>query len=148
MPVWPEAFVGSITHTDGWASAAVAAAGTLLGLGIDSERILAEEKALKLGGRYASEGERLMQVAMGEQPGLFFTLLFSGKESLYKAVFPSSGIHFAFEDTELVSLDFDSRTFRLRCKRAIGLGLSSGKEVLGRFETGPDIVHTAIEFVA
>src|SRR6185503_18375584 len=52
-PLWPEGVVGSITHTDDVAAAAVASAADVLSLGIDTERIMSESQARELNGTVA-----------------------------------------------------------------------------------------------
>ena len=109
-PRWPDGVVGSMTHCDGYRAAAVARAADLTALGIDAEphgplpdgvleAVAREEELARLDGlRRAS-------------PGVHWDrLLFSAKESVYKAWFPVTGRWLGFEDA---SLAFDpGGTFR------------------------------------
>src|SRR5438477_2435288 len=47
-PVWPTGIVGSITHTDGFVSAAVTRASLARGIGIDSEKILTPQTTAEI----------------------------------------------------------------------------------------------------
>lgn len=84
-PVWPEGVVGSITHTRGFCAAAVARRSEIAGLGVDAEQRGAVTP--KLGGRVCTEPERAWMERTPPPPGGDWeTLLFSAKESLYKAI--------------------------------------------------------------
>jgi enterobactin synthetase component D len=153
LPVWPEGFVGSITHKGGYVSAAVARDRVLRGIGIDSERELADAEALKLRDSIATERERELVRTLAEAeasrgfaargPGLLYTILFSAKESLYKALFPEVRVFFGFHDAELVSLA--EGAFRLKLLRGLGQAYPRGWECEGRFAQLDARVHTAIE---
>jgi 4'-phosphopantetheinyl transferase EntD len=105
-PLWPPGVVGSLTHCAGYRAAAVADAGALLTLGID-----AEPHAPLPEGVLAAVGldvERAMVGALGgEDPGVHWDrVLFSAKESVYKAWFPVARRWLGFEDVRIV-LDRD-----------------------------------------
>lgn len=114
-PTWPKGTVGSITHSDHWAAALVAKQEQFLGVGIDIERCLSKEDGQKLAGTLltANERERLNELTV-EQLALMVTLIFSLKESLFKALYPLVGKRFYFEDAELVAWDNAAGTARLR----------------------------------
>lgn len=97
-PVWPEGVVGSITHAHEYCAAAVAPANGVRKLGIDAE----VHRALKEGVREiianADELEMIRQLPEGIH---WDTVLFSAKESVYKAWFPSGG-PLGWEDVSVV----------------------------------------------
>jgi 4'-phosphopantetheinyl transferase EntD len=109
-PLWPEGVVGSITHCDGYRAAAVARASEIVAIGIDAE----PDAALPAGllARVALPQElpalRLLQSDLPDVP--WDRLLFSAKESVYKAWFPLVGCWLGFEDVS-VSLDPATCTF-------------------------------------
>ncbi len=88
-PAWPQGLIGSISHTDRLATAVVGQAKNMECLGIDVERIIAEATAQMIKHICCDEDE-LEEVAesqkMTREEAL--TLIFSSKESLYKAVYP------------------------------------------------------------
>jgi 4'-phosphopantetheinyl transferase EntD len=97
-PQWPSGFVGSITHCDGYRAAAVARAEQIAGIGID-----AEPNAALPGGvcrNVASDDEAvgLHELAVRDPDVAWDRLLFSAKESVYKAWFPLTGRWLGFDD--------------------------------------------------
>jgi enterobactin synthetase component D / holo-[acyl-carrier protein] synthase len=101
-PQWPDGVVGSITHCAGYRAAVVARARDLLTVGIDAEPA---GGALPHGvlDHVSLPVERAM---LGElsvtAPGVSWErLLFSAKESVYKAWFPLSRRWLGFEDAEI-----------------------------------------------
>lgn len=92
MPVFPEGSVGTLSHTDGVRVAVVGDARRWRSLGCDVE--VADPLPEEVTAMVTSEGERRMLAAVrrgpsGElAPGVAATVLFSAKESVYKAWFP------------------------------------------------------------
>ena len=93
-PVWPPGIIGSISHTDDIAIAAVARSSDLRSLGIDVESgDPLEPDLLKL----VCREEELAALAAGDlQPGLGAKLIFSAKESVYKCLWPLTGTFLEF----------------------------------------------------
>jgi 4'-phosphopantetheinyl transferase EntD len=103
-PQWPAGIVGSMTHCDGYRAAAVGRADAFAAIGID-----AEPHKLLPGGvlpRVASESERtaLAGLAAVAPEVCWDRILFSAKESVYKAWFPATGQRLGFSDAD-VELD-------------------------------------------
>jgi 4'-phosphopantetheinyl transferase EntD len=100
-PIWPEGTVGSITHCDGYRASAVARASDLLAIGIDAEPNQPLPQGLL--GDVARPEERPQLEELGSaQPSVHWDrLLFSAKESVYKAWFPLARRWLGFEDATL-----------------------------------------------
>ncbi|SBT37420.1 4'-phosphopantetheinyl transferase family protein [Micromonospora auratinigra] len=100
-PVWPAGVVGSITHCAGYRAAAVARRTELAGLGIDAE----PHEALPDGvaGTVTVAGEPGLLARLDrDHPAVHWgRVLFSAKESVYKAWYPLTGRWLGFEDAEL-----------------------------------------------
>jgi 4'-phosphopantetheinyl transferase EntD len=108
-PVWPEGVVGSITHCDGYRAAAVAHQGDVLTLGIDAEphgplpdgvldTILSTDTERRALAELAARTPRVH----GDR------LLFSAKETVYKAWYPFHRSMLDFTEAELTfTLDAD-----------------------------------------
>lgn len=115
-PVWPAGFEGSISHTVlgsvGVALCAVRPGSA--GIGLDMEAWLDEGEALRLWPVIADEGEwgRLARSSLGEARAL--TLLFSAKESLFKALYPRVGRYFDFLDASCLCLREGEITLALK----------------------------------
>ncbi|MFF1731091.1 4'-phosphopantetheinyl transferase [Streptomyces sp. NPDC058247] len=100
-PRWPEGVVGSMTHCPGYRAAAVAPRTRLLSLGIDAE----PHEPLPAGvlDLVADPVERAALARLARtHPGIHWdTLLFSAKESVFKAWFPLMGSWLDFTDARL-----------------------------------------------
>ena len=111
-PRWPPGVVGSITHCAGYRAAAAARGRDARALGVDAEPDQ-PLPALVLGG-IALPGERAMLRELAGAPGACWDrLLFSAKESVYKAWFPLTGRWLGFQDAQLTVNPADG-TFRAR----------------------------------
>lgn len=112
-PRWPAGIVGSITHCEGFRGCAAARRERLLTLGVDAE----PDAPLPAGllADVALPGERSMLARLAaEHPGPNWDrLLFSAKESVYKAWFPLARRWLGFEDAEL-AIDPERGTFEAR----------------------------------
>jgi 4'-phosphopantetheinyl transferase EntD len=111
-PLWPRGIVGSITHCAGYAAAAVTFERTLRGIGIDAEHIQALSPGLLR--HIATESEQAWMAA--RPPAFWDLLLFSAKESVFKAWYPIARTWLNFTDVEL-SIEPDDGRFRARVAR-------------------------------
>ena len=115
VPVWPDGVVGSITHAGRLATAAVAKASEAFGLGVDVEAVMSEQVAADIAGLIASEQESVFVTETLRLARLeTLTLVFSIKESVFKAVYPPTRRHFDYLDCAVVGLDPDGRRFAVR----------------------------------
>jgi 4'-phosphopantetheinyl transferase EntD len=112
-PQWPAGTVGSITHCDGYRAAALALEADLATIGIDAEVDAALPDGV-LDDVALPEERRALQLLARQEPGLNWDrLLFSIKESVYKAWFPLAERWLGFEDAR-VAIDPDRRSFGAR----------------------------------
>jgi 4'-phosphopantetheinyl transferase EntD len=110
-PIWPDGFVGSITHCRGYRAAAVTKRVSYLSIGIDAE----PHEPLPPGilERIACPEEVQALQALGTSGMCWDRILFSAKEAMYKAWFPLMRQWLGFEDAT-VSVDPGCATFRVR----------------------------------
>jgi 4'-phosphopantetheinyl transferase EntD len=103
-PGWPAGIVGSITHCAGYRAAAVARDHDVATIGLDAE----PHEPLPAGvlGAIASPGEQAAVAALAAARAgtCWDRMLFSAKESVYKAWFPLTRRWLGFEDAHI---DFD-----------------------------------------
>ncbi len=146
-PIWPEGFIGSITHHDGFASAVVAKRGTLRGIGLDAEAIMLPAFAKKISEHVASETElnHCLQFVQGWPFEQLITLLFSAKESIYKCLSPLVGKSFGFYSVEIVSIDLANQSFQAKLTEDLSSHYVAGMMMSGRFEVMSNRIHTSIE---
>lgn len=112
-PRWPAGIVGSITHCQGLRACAVAPAEKLATVGIDAEPNEPLPDGLLGDIALPVERERLRELARGAPGVCWDRLLFSIKESVYKAWFPLAERWLGFEDAS-VSIDAQQCTFEAR----------------------------------
>jgi len=102
-PVWPTAALGSITHTSTTAHAAVRPAGTCFGVGIDSELVDTAASAA-VAEFCCTPFERARWLATTRDDAML-VVIFSAKESFYKAVHRSVGRFIGFDEVEVIAMD-------------------------------------------
>ena len=96
VPVWPRGVIGSITHTHGWCGAVVARASELGALGADVEAKSALDP--ELWQRVCRPEERDFLGRHDQEPaGLLAKGVFSAKESIYKALYPTVRVFLDFQ---------------------------------------------------
>jgi enterobactin synthetase component D / holo-[acyl-carrier protein] synthase len=147
-PLWPNGIVGSITHCDGYRAVAIAPASALTTIGIDAEpHEPLPDGVLEV---IADEEERAWLARLGRShPQVCWDrLLFSAKESIYKAWFPLAHSWLGFEDAH-VELDLDTATFHAALLAPIPDHLDPSLGVLrGRWLIRDGLVLTAIAIAA
>ncbi|WP_309500930.1 4'-phosphopantetheinyl transferase superfamily protein [Bradyrhizobium arachidis] len=139
-PLWPPAVVGSITHCPGFCAAAVAFRASYHSIGIDAEI----DEALPPG--------LLAYIAVDEEqswltgaPGDIHwdRLLFSAKESIFKAWFPLTGAWLGFQDA-MVTFTANDHAFRARLSRPLPHTCGGTRELRGRFMFADGLIFTAV----
>jgi 4'-phosphopantetheinyl transferase EntD len=132
-PLWPRGIIGSITHCDGYCAAAVAREGSFAAIGIDAEPDAAlPEEVLE---RVTVPEERAW---LRERPAAlnWARLLFSAKESVFKAWFAMTGEWLDFTDA-CVAIDPECCCFRAEF-------LTGANTVVGgRYSLGGGLILTA-----
>jgi 4'-phosphopantetheinyl transferase EntD len=127
-PRWPDGVVGSMTHCDGYRGAAVARDRSIVSVGVDAEPNLPLPDGVEESVTLPEEREALARLAK-EHPGVAWDrLLFSAKESVYKAWFPLTRSWLGFEEC-VIDTDPPAGTFT-------GTLLVPGPVVDGRRLTG------------
>lgn len=101
MPQWPPGVVGSITHCAGYRAAAVARSGDLLAIGIDAEPDDWLPDGVLDIVSLPAERARLRALAEARPSVHWDRLLFSAKESVYKAWFPLARRWLGFDEAEI-----------------------------------------------
>jgi enterobactin synthetase component D len=145
VPLWPNGMVGSITHTGGFVSAAVALCKDAAGIGIDSESLMATKVALEVARLVATKSELAATKAktlLNESEAL--TLLFSAKESVFKCLYPLIEQVFDFLEIEIFIAETAPSRFTARLPVACLHNLPHEAELYGAFELDGSYCHTGI----
>jgi 4'-phosphopantetheinyl transferase EntD len=143
-PLWPTGVVGSITHCDGYRACAAARRTELKSVGIDAEPHEPLPEGLLPDIARPEEIPRLSELSRAVPTVHWDRLLFSAKESVYKAWFPLAERWLGFEDATL-TIDPDDGTFSARL--LVAGPVIDGTEVTGfdgRWLVREGLVLTAI----
>jgi 4'-phosphopantetheinyl transferase EntD len=140
-PAWPDGVVGSITHCAGYRACAVASAERMLTVGIDAEPH--EPLPPEVVEMIALPTERKALAALPS--GVHWDrVLFSAKESIYKAWFPLARRWLGFTEAA-VSIDPAAGTFHARLSKIATV--RNGElltEFAGRWRVSGGLILTAI----
>ncbi|MEU4210566.1 4'-phosphopantetheinyl transferase superfamily protein [Streptomyces sp. NPDC026206] len=146
-PQWPAGIVGSMTHCAGYRAAAVARDADVLTIGLDAEpnEPLPNDGVRELVTRPEEHGWLARLDA--ERPEVCWDrLVFSAKESVYKAWFPLTRLWLDFQDA-VVEVDPDARTFSARVLTPDPLLAATGNRLSGfdgRWLVRDGLIVTAI----
>jgi len=101
-PTWPEGVIGSMTHCDGYCAAAVARTGDVETLGIDAEVHAPLPDGVLEIISLPEERVRIAGLAARAPAEVHWDrVLFSAKESVYKAWFPLTRRWLGFEEADI-----------------------------------------------
>ena len=98
-PIWPQGITGSITHCEDYCAAAIADTKDVITIGIDAEPW--DKMSYEIQAHIATEEEYAHSDLDRSDPSAL-TLLFSAKESIYKALSPLTGLFFDFLSVKIV----------------------------------------------
>lgn len=132
VPRWPEGFIGSISHSAERAIALASNDTQIHHLGVDTERHQPEvmrEIAKILASR--TEAQFIARLPVAREWAL--TLLFSAKESLFKALYPAVHRGFDFMAAELQELERGKRRFTMRLTETLSERYMAGDCFEGYF---------------
>lgn len=142
-PAWPTDVVGTISHNQYWVGAAVAKKANLIGLGMDFEVMGRTKIALSSQIRSAGDIKSLPNFSDEE----LLTLIFSCKESLYKALHPIVKIFFGFEEAAVTKINLENNTFEIVLLSQVGpnFGPQGRNKFVGRFTIYHNSCLTVLE---
>jgi 4'-phosphopantetheinyl transferase EntD len=135
-PQWPPGIVGSITHCARYRAAAAAHARDVLSIGLDAELDEVLPGGVLEAVSLPGERERLRGL-MAVAPGTCWDrLLFSAKETTYKAWFPLARRWLDFED-----VDINARDGSFEARLLVPAPAVSGSPLARQRRTAPDGNH-------
>ena len=138
-PVWPVGLSGSISHTRRSALCAIGDRADLL-IGVDIEEMFPDAVARSVRAQVLAPDEEDAARWSGA-PEAVLPLVLSGKESLFKALFPQVRSYFGFEAARLRAIGQDDLVLELR--DSLGSGFPAGRRFRCGFAwSGADEVMT------
>lgn len=130
-PCWPAGFNGSLSHSAGTAFLLADHQGRLAGC--DVESWVSPQTADEITHLLMNEQEKLLLTACALPWTVAVTVLFSLKESLYKALWPVVRHYIDFMQAEITAFDPDTGQASLRLRERLGEELPQGREFAARF---------------
>lgn len=144
-PIWPEGFIGSISHTKFCAVCSLADNKTYSSVGIDIEKLIPRTRFETISKLITTESDQVfLSKFTGDDLLQVQTILFSGKEALYKAIFPHYLEYFGFQEASIVDIDFNNQLFTLEISSNTTLSKFNG-EYSGEFLMYKDHILTSIK---
>lgn len=111
-PIWPTAFAGSISHSSAHAAALVGRKTDFQAIGLDIQAFSEPQLADELKSMILTQNERNQFNNEPDQLTLF-DLIFSAKETLFKALYPKCQIFFDHQAAEVIEINKTEGTLRI-----------------------------------
>jgi 4'-phosphopantetheinyl transferase EntD len=148
-PRWPHGLLGSMTHCQGYCAAALARVDELASLGIDAEPHDRLPDGVLDATALPAEQTRLRALARSHPSVHWDRLLFSAKESVYKAWFPLTGrwLDFLEADIEIDPGATSDASGTFHARLLVPGPLVDGRRVEvfdGRWTARRDLLATAV----
>ncbi|MDX7991628.1 4'-phosphopantetheinyl transferase family protein [Xenorhabdus littoralis] len=137
-PVWPDNICGSISHS---ANCAIAFATTCSDkyrmIGVDIEQEIKTETINSVSASVINDTEAALLTACTLSFEQTFTLAFSIKESLFKALHPHVKRFFDFHAAEVTSIDCSDHTMSIKLLQTLSDEYRAGSQFHGNFALMP-----------
>jgi 4'-phosphopantetheinyl transferase EntD len=131
--LWPPTVIGSISHKDGHVIAVKVSMDTHNSIGVDLEKV--SKVSDQIEAKICNEDESAIVdrvAALGRMPRKdVLALIFSFKESIFKAHFPIGQMHFGFHDVTITEIAYDRREIFARMNRDTSKHSKSGHVTIG-----------------
>ena len=101
-PLWPEGISGAITHSGNWAAAAAGKTSDVLGIGIDLEDLERQVDTRISRHVCIPEEQKWLQECGEDLLEQNLKIIFSAKESIFKAFFPYTRTYLHFHDARIL----------------------------------------------
>jgi enterobactin synthetase component D len=142
FPVFPDLVKGSISHSRNMACCAITQSTGIEGLGIDVEHMITDTQIMNISDIIISSDEANLLLSTPFSYSQLFTAVFSAKESIFKALYPSVGYYFGFEYVALRHLEPDIGSFLFEITKTLSDRFPKGKLISTQFYILDDKVFT------
>ncbi len=143
-PIWPIAIIGSISHTHNKAYSAVGTKTDFDYIGIDFEEFISPSTSKDIASTIINPNEQARLASYNLNFEKLLTLVFSAKESLFKALYPQVNAYFDFSAAEMVSIAEQDNQFIIQLTQSLSSGMPKGKCFKGYFKLMNNHVLTVI----
>ncbi|WP_196583008.1 4'-phosphopantetheinyl transferase family protein [Aliivibrio fischeri] len=143
-PIWPQGFVGSISHTGTTVICAVSSVNDHQRIGLDIERIMAKKTVLELHDIVLVSQEYPLVRRDYQLDVATFTAIFSAKESLYKALYPEVKRYFDFLDAMVTQMDLQQGRFSIQLLQTLTPELKANLVFKGQVFINQNHIITSI----
>jgi len=135
-PKWQKGIIGTISHSNNIAVAVVGNRGQYSGVGVDIEKIPSNEIAKSL--LYLIEDIRENKIHQDSSlsPAEIFAIIFSGKEALFKALYPVVQTKFYFHDVGCIDINITQNSWTMLLTKTLSSKHFSGRMYRGWFYIG------------
>jgi enterobactin synthetase component D len=130
-PAWPAGFIGSISHSNGVVLCALARNCDIRLLGIDTEQLLTPDVAAELRASILLPQEQ--RLLPPQDAALWLSLIFSAKESLFKALYPQVKRFFPFSAAEVLAIQPSCGRLSIRLTESLSTDLPAGSSFSCQF---------------
>jgi len=143
-PLWPDGIVASISHNQEFALCAASKVEHYSSVGVDIETILTIEQYNDISNQILFDQEFDLIKTSKLSKNTFLSVVFSVKESLFKAIYKDVGYYFGFDAAELIAINVDKNSLKLALKEDLSSSHSRGKIFNAAFYIIQDKVLTII----
>ncbi|BCE03388.1 4'-phosphopantetheinyl transferase family protein [Marinicellulosiphila megalodicopiae] len=144
-PIWPDLILGSITHTHNTAMCIANMQSDFIGIGVDLEPLIDPQIIANIQNQIIFANDFFI---LKQHPKLqtqkIFTLIYSIKESFFKAAYPSTLHYFDFDAVEISELNLDNQSFCLVLKNNLNDILVKDSVHAGFFNEMEDGVYSIV----
>ena len=132
-PIFPNNTSASITHNNTMAICVAAHSAHYQFLGIDLEDVMSMKTMNDIKNTVIFNNELNILTQSTLSLEISFTLVFSAKESLFKALYPHVGDYFDFSAAKLMSISIQKQSFTLMLTKTLTNDLTEGMTFSGYF---------------
>ncbi len=132
-PIWPPQIAGSISHTEDLAICVVAQRNVCNCIGVDCENWMTQDTAVRVQEMIVNEREIELMNSIALAMEKLTTLVFSAKESLFKALYPWVKNWFDFSVAEVINIDLVQDTIELELLEELTPMLTKGTRFTANF---------------
>ncbi|MBD2797559.1 4'-phosphopantetheinyl transferase superfamily protein [Xenorhabdus sp. 18] len=136
-PIWPDNICGSISHSANCAIAFAASCHQYRMIGVDIEQEIKSETIESVSSSIINDHEVKLLTECPLPFAQVFTLAFSIKESLFKALYPHVKRFFDFHAAEITSIDCRNHTISIKLLQTLSDMYRAGSQFHGNFTLMP-----------